>query len=144
VTILSLRHLRNRVPQFFLAALLLSLGHGLRSSTTANAWEAPSSQNKPPKPYALIYGTVFGPDGHTVYGVRIKIRPANEKKSRWELYSDHSGEFAQRVPTGQADYVVWADLKGFKSPDGKKLQAGSEVTVHIQNEERADISLHLK
>ena len=99
---------------------------------------------KPPKPYALIYGTVFGPDGFTVYGVRIKIRSVNEKKPRWELYSDHGGEFAQRVPAGQVDYVIWADLKGFKLPDGKKLHAGQEVTVHIQNDERADISLHLK
>lgn len=144
MTIPSLRQLAKHVPRFFHTALLLLLVHGPGSSAVANAWEASPDRNKPPKPYALIYGTVFGPDGHSVYGVRIRIRPAREKKTRWQLYSDHSGEFAQRVPAGQADYVVWADLKGFKSPEGKKLQAGSEVTVHIQNDERADISLHLK
>jgi hypothetical protein len=143
VTTLSRRHLPQRVPRFFQAAFLLLLVYGPGSSTIADACQASPDQNKTPKPYALIYGTVFGPDSHTVYGVRVKIRPAKEKKPRWELYSDHSGEFAQRVPAGQADYVVWADLKGFKSPDGKKLQAGPEVTVHIQNDERADISLHL-
>jgi hypothetical protein len=43
--------------------------------------------------------------------------PAGQRqgqKARWELYSNHTGEFAQRVPAGKADYVVWADLKGYK------------------------------
>ena len=72
---------------------------------------APAEQKKPEKPYALIFGTVWGPDNHPVSGVRVKIRPADAKKPRWELYSDRNGEFAQRVPVGKADYVVWADLK---------------------------------
>jgi hypothetical protein len=96
-----------------------------------------------PKPYALIFGTVFGPDGHSVYGVKVRIRRADQKKAHWEIYSDHAGEFGQRVPAGKADYVVAADLKGFKSPPGKHLKPGTEVTVHIQNDERADMSLHL-
>ena len=98
---------------------------------------------KPEKPYALIYGTVFGPDNHSVYGVKIKIRRVDQKKARWEVYSDHAGEFAQRVPAGQADYVVWADLKGCNTPQCKGLRPGTEVTVHIQNDERADIGVHL-
>jgi hypothetical protein len=101
------------------------------------------SANKAEKPYALIYGTVFGPDNRTVYGVHVKMRRANEKKVRWEHYSDHAGEFAQRVPAGKADYVVWADLKGYKNPEYHSLQAGPEVTVHIENDERTNISLHL-
>ncbi len=96
------------------------------------------------KPYALIFGTVWDPNGHPLYGVRVKIRRADQKKAHWELYSNHTGEFAQRVPAGKADYVVWADLKGYKLPSGKRLQAGPEVTVHIDNDERSDIGLHLK
>ena len=96
------------------------------------------------KPYALIYGTVYGPDNRVVYGVKVKIRRAEEKKARWELYSDHRGEFAQRVPAGRQDYVISADLKGYKSSDRKHLQLVQEVTVHIDNEERTDTSLHLK
>jgi hypothetical protein len=96
------------------------------------------------KPYALIFGTVWDPDGHVIYGVKVKIRRAQEKKTRWELYSDHRGEFAQRVPAGEADYVVWADLKGYPALNGKHLQPGPEVTVHINNDERADIGVHLK
>jgi len=95
------------------------------------------------KPYSLIFGTVFDPDGRVVYGVKVRIRRASEKKVRWELYSDHSGEFAQRLPAGKMDYIVWADLKDFKLPSGKHLKSGTEVTVHIENDERADIGLHL-
>jgi hypothetical protein len=95
-----------------------------------------------PKPYALIFGTVWDPDGRPLYGVRVKVRRAGEKKA-WELYSNHTGEFAQRVPVGKADYVVWADVKDYKLPSGKKLKPGSEVTVHIENDERSDIGLHL-
>jgi len=97
-----------------------------------------------PKPYAMIFGTVWGPDDHPVYGVKVKIRRANEKKFRWELYSDHHGEFAQHLPVGKADYIVTADLKGFKSNSGEQMQLVSEVPVHIENDERADIGLHIR
>lgn len=100
---------------------------------------------QPPKekPYALIFGTVFDPDGRGVYGVKIKIRRADQKKASWELHSDHRGEFAQRVPAGKADYVIWADTKDYKLPSGKHLKPGTEVTAHIYNEERSDVGLHL-
>jgi hypothetical protein len=98
-----------------------------------------------PKPYALIYGTVWDPDGHAIYGVKVKIRLATDtkKKTRWEVYSNHTGEFAQRVPIGKADYIVTADVKGYKTPSGKRLKPGPEVTVHIEADERSDIGLHL-
>jgi len=101
------------------------------------------AENKHEKPYAVIFGTVWGPDDHPVYGVKIKIRREVEKKVRWELYSDHNGEFAQRVPAGKQDYVVWADTKGFKSANGNRLQ-GEEVKVHVDGDERVDTGLHLK
>jgi hypothetical protein len=87
---------------------------------------------------------VWDPEGHPLYGVKVKIRRATDKnkKARWELYSNHTGEFAQRLPAGKADYIVWADVKGFKL-SGKPLKPGSEVTVHIDNDERSDIGLHL-
>lgn len=94
------------------------------------------------KPYALIFGTVWGPDNHPVYGVPVKIRRAKDKKPKWEVYSDHHGEFAQRVPAGESDYVLSADLKHVKSADGKPLHA-PDVTVHIYNDEREDTGVHL-
>jgi hypothetical protein len=97
------------------------------------------------KDYALIFGTVFDTAGDTLYAVKVKIRRASdkEKKARWELYSNHTGEFAQRVPPGPADYVVWADVKGYKLDDGRHLRPGEEVKVHIDGDERQDMSLHL-
>jgi hypothetical protein len=89
------------------------------------------------RPYALIFGTIYGPDNRAAYGVRIKIRRAGDKKAKWELTSDHQGEFAQRVPAGEADYIVWADVK---TPKGTPPP---ERKVHILNDERQDISLHL-
>jgi hypothetical protein len=94
--------------------------------------------------YALIFGTVWGPDNRPVYGIKVKIRRTAEKKARWELYSDHRGEFAQRVPAGTADYVIWSDCRGCKAPDGKRYQAGPEVVVNVQSDERVDTGLHLK
>ena len=98
---------------------------------------------KPGQPYALIYGTVWGPDDRPVFGVKVRIRRAKDKKPKWELYSNHSGEFAQRLPAGKADYVVWADLKDFKPADGKPVRSSQEVPVHVYNDERVDIGLHL-
>lgn len=102
-----------------------------------------AAQKSKQKPYALIAGTVWGPDNRPVYGVPVKIRRAKDKKPKWELYSDHHGEFAQRVPPGDADYILSADLKHVKTPDGKPLRLLQEVTVHVYGEERVDTGLHL-
>jgi hypothetical protein len=112
--------------------------------TSLASAEVPPEQKHTEKPYALIYGTVYGPDDRPVYGVRVLIRRADQKKPKWELRSDHAGEFAQRVPAGHADYLVRADIKDIKLLNGKKLTEVPEVTVKIENDERANVSLHLK
>ena len=103
-------------------------------------------QAQPPKSanYALIFGTVWGPDDRPVYGVTVKIRKAGERKTRWEVHSNHLGEFEQRIPAGKQDYVLSADVSGYKSAEYKHLQPGPEVTVHVENDERVDTGLHLK
>jgi hypothetical protein len=126
-----------------LMGLLLGLLCLWPASLPSSASPRDKKDKKHDQPYALIYGTVWGPDNSPVYGVHVKIRREGEKKVRWELYSDHNGEFAQRVPAGQADYVVWADLKGYKAMNGKPLRAGEEVKVHVEYDERVDIGLHL-
>jgi hypothetical protein len=123
----------SRVAAWLCVSAILGLG---RSAATA-------ADNKHEKPYALIFGTVWGPDDRPVYGVKIKIRREGEKKVRWEQYSNHSGEFAQRVPAGTQDYVIWADLKGLKSKNGNPIQ-GEEVKVHVDADERVDTGVHLK
>ena len=96
--------------------------------------------------FAVVVGTVWGPDDRPVYGVTVKIRKATDKpkKVRYEVYSDHHGEFEQRLPAKEAEYIVWADLKNYKPEDGKPLHLVKEVTVHIYNDERQDIGLHLE
>jgi len=121
---------------FFFAAL------GPHVLPVANAFPA-SNKLKPNDPYALIFGTVWGPDDRAVYGITVKIRRVPHKKPKWEVFSNHAGEFAQRVPAGKADYVVWADLKGVKTTYGYPLHLAEEVPVHVEYDERVDIGLHL-
>ncbi len=104
-----------------------------------------AGQGEKEKPYAVIAGTVWGPDDHPVYGVTVKIRRKTDKpkKVRWQVFSDHRGEFAQRVPAGEAEYILSTDLKHFKSADGQPVHLAQEVTVHIYGEEREDTGLHL-
>jgi hypothetical protein len=110
---------------------------GLAWLLVAATVAATASDKATEKPYALIFGTVYAPDNRPAYGVRVKIRRADQKKPHWELFSDHQGEFAQRVPAGAADYVIWA------VPE-RDRQATAEVKVHVQSDERIDIGLHLK
>jgi hypothetical protein len=98
---------------------------------------AQSVVQAPKNDYALIYGTVWGPDQRPAAGVPITIRRASGKKAKWELISDRSGEFAQRVPVGAQDYVIEAEIK---MPKGQPKPA---ITVHIDDNERKDVSLHL-
>ena len=121
---------------FFLLVLFF---FACASSFPAFGQDSGSGKNKTKADYALISGTVWTADDRPAYGVPVKIRRADDKpkKVRWELMSDHSGEFAQRVPPGQADYIIWADIKM------KKGQPKPETRVHIDNDERVDTSLHL-
>ncbi len=89
------------------------------------------------KDYALIYGTVWGPEDRPAAGIPINIRRSGDKKPKWQLRSDNRGEFAQRVPAGEDDYIIEADLK---LPKG---QPKPQVKVHITDNERQDIGLHL-
>ena len=130
----------RRLALFAAALVLLVPAIAPGASTTAG-----------PKPYALIFGTVFSADGHLAYGVPVKVRRADKKKPLMEALSDHSGEFAFRVPPGPADYIVWLDIK---QPKGKppvndplgvtsQTTGGVELKVHVDGDERVDISLHL-
>jgi hypothetical protein len=132
---------RTALRSFPLGLLLISLLLPVSSSQTALL----AASNPKGKPYALIAGTVWGPDDRPVYGIPVKIRRATDKakKTRWEVYSDHMGEFAQRVPAGEADYILSADLKGVKTADGEPVRLVQEVTVHVYNDEREDTGLHL-
>lgn len=116
----------NRLAAVLIAVLFLcgGTGHGAQPPQTR-------------KEYALIFGTVWTANNQPAYGIPIKIRRVNEKRARWEQVSDHRGEFAQRVPIGKQDYVIWADVKVGKG------KAKPEAKVHVENDERVDVSVHL-
>lgn len=113
---------------FLLAAIVLA---------TVAAGAQDSGKNKP-KPYAILFGTLWDTHGQPVYGVPIYIRRADHKRPQWQLMSDHQGEFAQRVPAGKADYIVSAEIKRPKRP-----KQTIETKVHVDNDERVDFGLHL-
>src|SRR5438045_2361806 len=103
------------LPVFLLACLsvfliLSTLSHGRERAKSTD--------------YALIFGTVWSPDDRPLAGVKVKIKRAGEKKTRWEVYSSRRGEFVQWVPVGKQEYIVWADTKGYKYPNGRHLQPG--------------------
>jgi hypothetical protein len=97
---------------------------------------------KKAKPYAVIAGTVFDGNYRAVPGIKVKIAllKGEQRGKTWEHISDRRGEFAQRVPAGAADYLVWAELKPVK---GTVQTPRPEAKVHIQNDERQDVGLHL-
>ncbi len=109
----------------------------------------PAAADKKEKPYALIFGTVYGPDDRPFYGAKITVHPVNKKHPSWDLISDHRGEFAQRIPPGPGDYLVHGEAEyASTSPDGKPQKTKAkrvkgDKKVHVDNVERVDISVHL-
>jgi hypothetical protein len=98
--------------------------------------------------YGLIFGTAYGPDDRPIYGVRVKIYRVGKKHPSWELYSDHRGEFAQRVPPGPADFVVKGEVEVAPMKNGKqqkslKKRLKGESKVHLDGTEERDFGLHL-
>lgn len=136
--------MRLRISRFLSVYILVVVLAVMASVISAGAQDestgTPATGKKKIAPYALIFGTVWDAQDRPVYGVAIKIRRADQKKPKWQVMSDHRGEFAQRVPAGKADYIIWADLK---APKGKKDWQRPETKAHIENDERIDVALHL-
>jgi hypothetical protein len=138
--IIKTRWSRNTAACLVICVLLALLPSGVAASK-----EKPKKE----KPYALIFGTAYGPNDRPLYGVKITIRPEKKKHPSWDLISDHRGEFAQRVPAGTNDYLVRGESEyalvgdNGKPQLSKKVRLKGETRVHIDNEERRDISLHL-
>src|ERR1700693_4802736 len=89
-----------------LAAMLISIRlpliAGQDAGSLAGTQPAPSdssSARKSKHSHAddlLIRGTVFNERGLALPGVKLRIRRSDQKKSRWETYSNSRGEFAVR------------------------------------------------
>lgn len=137
--------IKARLSRSTAACLAICVLLALLPSGVAASKEKPKKE----KPYALIFGTAYGPNDRPLYGVKVTIRLEKKKHPSWEQMSDHRGEFAQRVPAGTNDYLVHGEAEyALVGDDGKpqlskKVRLKGETKVHIDNEERRDISLHL-
>ena len=131
------------------ACVVLCLFAALSLAQVTDQEQEKEKPKKAEKPYALIFGTAYGPDDRPLYGVKITIRPQTKKHPSWDLMSDHRGEFAQRVPPGPADYLVHGEAEYAPLGDDGKMQLSKkkrlkgDAKVHVEGEERLDISVHL-
>jgi hypothetical protein len=85
------------------------------SAQTAPSAPTSGKSKKPQYSHAndfLILGTVFDEKGFSFPGVQLRIRRSDEKKFRWDTYTNSRGEFAVRVPQGSA-YEMIVHIKGF-------------------------------
>ena len=83
----------------------------------------------------LLRGTVFNERGLAMREVKLRIRRTNEKKSRWETYTNSRGEFAIRVPPG-SDYEMQAESKGFEKQTraiaAKDSSGDEKIIFHLE------------
>jgi hypothetical protein len=109
------------------------------------AWARPA-QGRSQRPkrsqeiYAIVAGTVFRDDGHTLPGAAVSLVPDPEggapvKLKPLSASSNSMGEFAFRVPAGPMRYTVSVKATGFKT---------QEKTVSVSADERADVFFQME
>jgi len=115
---------RKSSPSVLLAACLLA-------AFTLTAEEKPAAKGQ-----AILAGSVHDqPSGLAIPGIRIEIRRQGEKKPRWRAVTDVRGDFAVRVPAGQASYVI---------ATASKEHVNQEIAVEVVSHERVEVLFLLK
>lgn len=112
--------------------------------TDAPSTGAPSDKTAPhnppvdskgrPIPSFLIVGTVFDEKALSLLGVQIRIRRTDEKKARWETYTNSRGEFAVRVLPGY-EYEVVTHVKKYqdqKQTVDAKVDVQQRLSIKLQ------------
>ena len=135
-------HRKRRV--IILAAALISISlpliAGQDAATSAGSGPQPAASDsslarKSKHSHAddlLIRGTVFNERGLSLQGVKLRIRRSDQKKPRWETYTNSRGEFAVRVPKGP-DYEIAAESKGFaRQSQPINGQSEENIVLHMQ------------
>jgi hypothetical protein len=90
----------------------------------------------------LLTGTIFTEKAMAFPGVHLQIRRTNEKKFRWDTYTNSRGEFAIRLPEGQ-EYEVVVRQKQYKEfslnikANSGELQQVLSVRLETMNQEKA-------
>ena len=83
----------------------------------------------------MIAGTVFRDNGFSLAGASVTLSRKDAPKVKGlQSVSDSRGEFAFRVPSKAAAYVVKAALKGYQP---------AEKEVSVTGEERVEVTLSL-
>jgi hypothetical protein len=92
------------------------------------------------EPYVLLAGTVFQESGFALPNAEVVViqDPAPETKhskvKKMQALSDSRGEFAIRLPAGNAHYLLKVSAKGFRD---------EEKPVTVQGEDRLDVTIQL-
>ena len=106
---------------------------------------APAAEKSQKEKYShandfLIIGTIFDPKGYAFAGVELRIRRSNEKKYRWDSYTNSRGEFAVRVPQG-SNYEMVIHAKGFadqtRALDAKTGVSEARIVFRMESAEGA-------
>jgi Carboxypeptidase regulatory-like domain len=91
-----------------------------------------------PIPSFLITGTVFNEKALSFPGVQVRIRRTDEKKARWETYTNSRGEFAVRVVPGY-EYEVVTHIKKYqdqKQTVDAKVDVQQRLSIKLQPAEQ--------
>lgn len=133
--ILPCRHLRVlpfSLPLLFLCTVLLNFCSAQEPAppppaapSQPEATQENSGKQQSRIPPFLILGTVFNESGYGFPGVKVRIRRKDEKKFRYEQYTNYRGEFAVRVPDG-IEYEVVVTQK-------KYMEQTQVVTARVED-----------
>ena len=90
--------------------------------------------------YVLLAGTVFTETGFALPNAEVVVtqdaapETKHSKAKKMQAVSDSRGEFAFRLPLGNAHYLVKVSAKGFRS---------EEKSVAVKGEDRLDVTFQL-
>lgn len=92
--------------------------------------QSTSNAKKGKFPPYVILGTVFNENALSYPNVRLQVRRLNEKKFRWDTYTNSRGEFAVRVPEGQ-EYELFIHEKNYKDVSVKVTADNSVIEQRL-------------
>ena len=95
----------------------------------ASAPPTRASGQEKPLPSFLIIGTIFNENALSFPGVQVRVRRSDEKKFRWETYTNSRGEFAMRVFPGY-EYEVVTHAKNYQDVR-KTVNAKADVQERL-------------
>ena len=88
-------------------------------------------RKKEPEPHALLLGTTFTAEGFSLPGIPVAVTRKGDKKPKWRVTSDARGEFAVRLPAGQALYQVSTESKAHENQAQEIEVQGEELVTVI-------------